>query len=289
MIFNAKTLLGFENAYEELNTEGELGDNLAENLATLNNFTAQEQKLLASNLVLNCPESQLRDLNATIQALYQPIPKGNSNSFYEVLNSHLQVRQKILALFDKQNKHAARLFCEEQDLLNFCSEFALECLKGKEIALATQLALKTEDRTVRSQIISNVCRIFPDSEFSQKLSNAFILLREMEDKLFSETPHNFFLSPEFNADNYLEFPQLLELIKKDPAIPARLINTPEVKKARVLEGIEQLYPNSLFLESTRQSFSIPQKLLAPQSAGTFNTRSKLEEDNNNVDEYQATL
>ncbi len=251
MIFSKEQLLNLKNAYEALNEDEELIDNLLEHRTTLNSLSPKQQQNLASNIVFNCPKEEFQHLN--VEGLKKNFTE---DSFYSVLERHIKARRRMERLSNSKNPHS--LFLEEHESLPDCAELSLKILNEKEIDIAIRLARSTPEGQ-RSELIRKVQNDFPNSTFATKLGAAFVLRRELN-KLLGETPHNFFLSSEFNKESYLEFASLFDLIDdKEEEIIVKLENTPEAQKSHVLKTMGQIFPNSNMLKRTRELFQVSQQ------------------------------
>lgn len=209
MGFKVEDIRKLQNPYLELGS----GDSLAEHREELNKLEREEMVSLSSRMVLECPESDLRDFGHAIEALRSP--QDDIETFHEVLEKAYEVRQRITSLIDIRNEQPHRFILDaefNEELFNDYNELALNVLKTNETDIATRLALTTPE-TDRSKLARNIRNIFPDSVFSTKVGAAFTVRRNIEDLLLSDEPEDFFTSRDFSVDLCLEYSKLFSLLK----------------------------------------------------------------------------
>lgn len=104
-------------------------DYFAEHRSVFNNFSEEEQKQLAHEMITNCPPSELRNFSTAIQAAMEP--KG---TFYPIIANAHKVKSIILATLDERNRRPHDFLLDEFDLDAFkqFNSLALDTLSGNE-------------------------------------------------------------------------------------------------------------------------------------------------------------
>lgn len=259
MTLSVEQIKALPNPYVELGN----GDTLIEHREQLNSLSEQEQRAIAVKIISHCPDAKLNELGHAIRALRAP--GSQEETFSNVISQVFEIRKRVMSLTDVRNTHPQNVLGSEfnPDLFAEFKDFSLQQLESKEVDIATKLALSTPEKD-RSKLVRNAQIAFPDSVLSTKLGAAFALRREIEHHLLGAQPYNFFISPEFNPESYLEFVELFQLIEdKDDAIITNLATTPEIKRSTVLANMELLFPDSILLERTKELFKTPIKSPAP--------------------------
>ncbi|QBR85217.1 hypothetical protein E3983_13185 [Legionella israelensis] len=137
--FTFKQILGMEDPYKELIDQNEEG--LAEHAEELNQLSQEEMRQVATKLVLNCPDENIRALGKQKEALRSHIT-STVPSFYSVLSQAYTVRMNVYALLDERNKKPYQIFTREfnADLYNQFPELFNSLLKGHESEIGQRLA-----------------------------------------------------------------------------------------------------------------------------------------------------
>lgn len=211
MGYTVEEIKNLKNPYKTLGT----GDALAEHRDELNLLTFDEMKALASHMVLECPQDELKYFGHAIEAARRP--QDDEKSFHSVLQQAYEIKQRLLSLLDIKNKnpHNYILGNEFDDkLFNQFHDLALNVLKDNETTIATRLALTTPNES-KNQLIINLTKVFPRSSFATQVGAAFTVRRDIERLLLSDKPETFFSSREFSVDLCLEFSALFTVLLKD--------------------------------------------------------------------------
>lgn len=206
MLFTHKEIIELKKPYEQFSN----GDVLAEHAKVLNQLSKEEQHILASLIIADCPVSNFKKYRNDINALNI----FKENGFHSVLSGAYEVRSRIYSLLDLKNKMPHTLFLEMHtlDLLNKFSSLAIVLLGSNEQAITERLALCTPEES-RSTLARNLEIAFPGSPFESKSKMAFTIRCSL-DKLLGENPEQFFESRDFNKDAYTMYPNMVHTLLK---------------------------------------------------------------------------
>jgi len=277
MGFTCEDIKNFDNPY------GELGnvDALALHLNEINKLTDAEKQNLATGMVLGCPKDQLGEFRHVIEVARQP--QDDNDTFHSVLSGAYEVRTRINALMDPQNKTPHRLILGNElnnELFQKFQNLAQRVLQNNEVSIASRLALTTPAEN-RSQLNLNIQSLFPRSVLAQKIGAAFTLRRSIDTDLLGENPENFFSSRDFTPSLCHEFPNLIsELLKgKEKEIGEKLAKVDNHTCSKIETKLEQMNPKATDPESPCRLIAAAMSAAKEQAANgkkeTVNNRHSL--------------
>ena len=202
MTYNREELLQLENPYEVLGN----GDVLAEHSHVLNALNAEEKERLALEIIKGCPSREMRNLGHALNALR--IGHPSVETFYSVISAAHQLKIRIEALRNNEDKHSYRGLLDESItyLVHCFPDFSQSLLRTQESIIAENLALYTPEDS-RSDVAQQINILFPRSTLSKAVGTTFALRREIT-LLLGDTPELFFTSKEFNRENCLAYSRL---------------------------------------------------------------------------------
>jgi hypothetical protein len=218
-------------------------DTLLEHQEVLDSLSPEEKLDVASKMVLHCPELELRTLNYSVRALRNHV--DSEETFHAVISGLLEIRQRIIGLNDERNPQAHNQLLAPElnlDLFTAYNDFSLSLLNNYDsTALAEKLALSTPiDKC--SELAKNAHLAFLGSTFATEVGAAFTLVREIRSTLLSDTPDQFFTSPEFNAELCKKYYRLFNIIEdKAEQISEKLDPLSPDLKATVLANLQSLF------------------------------------------------
>lgn len=264
-----QSTLAKDNPYKTLGN----ADALVKQKDKLDRLAEKEQRELAAQLVLNCPDDELKNFSHAIHAIR---PKESSEeSFHYMLSRAYEVRCRIKGLHDSANPNPHRSLVApdfDADLYNEFSELAEQLVNQKSSAIAENLALLAPEEE-QSKLARNIAIGFRNTNLGPALNEALVLKRDLSRYLLSDSPYNFFLSTEFNHESCLKFPRLLSLATaKEDQVVTKMAATPEVKRAKILELMTAAFPDSSLLSKTQNLFATAPKAAAPME-GIFQVRT----------------
>ncbi|KTD44848.1 lpg0008 family Dot/Icm T4SS effector [Legionella quateirensis] len=255
MGYSLEEIQGLQNPYKDLGN----GDALAEHREGLNQLSAEQKKDLATRMVLDCPQTELKSFGRVIEAAR--VPHADHPTFYSVLFEAYEVKRRIYALLDSRNKNPHLLILDkefDEELFNKYKDLALQVLDTNETAIAERLAETTPEES-RNQVALNVKGIFPDTLFARKIGQAFALKRDIDRLLLGDNPNEFFSSREYSVDSCQEFSGLFKVTKnKESSIAAKLaLSAPQEKQSIIARNIQNLVPtDDEFATKVRTAFTV---------------------------------
>ncbi|MBL7481563.1 lpg0008 family Dot/Icm T4SS effector [Legionella bononiensis] len=255
MGYTLEEIQGLQNPYKDLGN----GDALAEHREGLNQLSAEQKKDLATRMVLECPQTELKNFGREIEAAR--VPHADGETFHSVLFQAYEVKKRIHSLLDPRNKNPHLLILDkefDEELFNNYKDLALQVLDTNETAIAERLAQTTPEES-RHQVALNVKGIFPDTLFATKIGQAFALKRDIDRLLLGDNPNEFFSSREYSVDSCLEFSGLFNVTEnKESSIAAKLaLTAPRDKHSIISRNIQNLVPtNDEFVNKVRTAFTV---------------------------------
>jgi hypothetical protein len=254
MPLSPKEIKALSKPYDQLDN----ADALVEHQAALDQLLPAEQVQLATTLIAACPSADLNTYGCHIEALRN---HQVNSSFHSVMVDALNVRKIIIALHDPRNPTPYNQILTELDDARF-NQFhtlATKCLAGQEIIIAAKLALTTplEKRSQVAQIINN---LFRESTFASAVGAAFTLRRDI-DKWVNGHPEQFFSSPEFNPELWVQYDSVFQLVDDLNDLTAQQLaeTIPESERQSLLDKIERLFNKNEFFMKTKTAFESLQK------------------------------
>ncbi|MCW8400659.1 hypothetical protein OQJ26_17910 [Legionella sp. PATHC038] len=239
MVFTYEELIALENPYEHLSD----GDALAENAKAFETLSRKEKIAMATKLIAACPEAKFKQYGNHIKALGGLIK--NEDSFHSVITEAYQVRQRINSLLDPRNRSPHVLFSAKEfnpaPFFQF-SALAKQLLESNESEIAERLALCVPEQE-RHQIAFNVGIAFPKSILNEKIHHAFLLRRNIEKLLLSDTPDKFFTSRDYDGDSCRMFVNMFRVLLKgqEESIAGKLCALESVSRSSVKRHLELLH------------------------------------------------
>lgn len=205
MPINSAQILDLENPYEFF----KYPDVLAEHQEELNTLKPSEMHALATKIMQNCPNEQLRSFGREVQSLKE---SGNPKpTFYHILNDAHQVQTRLNSIIDPKNAIPNLYFLGGEfapEIFHDFPELSKNFFEKNKKALIT-LVMYTE-RDNLSALVNNIRTAFPkDKELQGKINGAATLRREILQHLLSDKPEVFFSSKEVNSDLCIEFSEIL--------------------------------------------------------------------------------
>ncbi|RUR20633.1 hypothetical protein ELY21_00680 [Legionella sp. km535] len=255
MGYTVEEIQELQNPYKDLGT----GDALATHRAGLDQLSAEQKKELATRMVLECPEGELKSFGRAIEAAR--VPHADGQTFHSVLAEAYEVKNRIHALLDKRNKNPHLLLLNKEfdkKLFNTYRDLALQVLDNNETAIAERLALTTPSES-HDQVAQNVEEIFSDTLFASKINQAFALKRDIDHFLLGDNPGEFFSRSEDSIDSFQEFPGLFKVIEQNEStIAAKLaLHAPREQHHIISRSIQNLAPTTgEFTTKVRSAFTL---------------------------------
>lgn len=243
MQYKAEDLKSLKDPYKNLGR----GDAFAPHADEFEKLTLHDKKRLATDIVFECPDADLKHLGHKIEALRTPA-LTNHESFHTLITQAYHVKKLILSVLDERNKNPHHAFLGKEfnaDLYNAHQKFALRILANKESEIAERLAFSTPSKD-RHTLARNISSIFPNSLLLSKLNAAITMRSDIDDLLLGDHPETFFASPDFNVDVCLEFHWLATKViaGKEESIGRKLATVDNSTRSQIGKKLEQLTANA---------------------------------------------
>jgi hypothetical protein len=144
-------------------------DYFAEHSEVFSDLSKEEQKKLATEMLINCPPGELIEFGRDILALRKP-----EGTFYSILATAHKVKSIILASLDERNRRPYDFLLTEFDLAAFqqFNSLVLQVLNGNEERMVERLFWHTPVNS-HHQLMENANTAFPESTLVKELHATF--------------------------------------------------------------------------------------------------------------------
>ncbi|KTD76496.1 hypothetical protein [Legionella waltersii] len=259
MTYTCEEIQKLEHPYQELGSS----DSLAEHHTELNKLNEEQKIAVASRMVLDCPNEEMKGFRHVIEAA-NTTHRNDQDTFYPYLSQAYEVKQRLVALTDLRNKAPHLLLLDKEfddELFTKFNTLALNVVNKCELSIAVRLAQSTPEKN-RSQIARNLNNVFRETVFAGKVSQAFAISRDIERLLLGDKPYDFFNSREYNHDACVEFSELFNCTKgKESSIAAKLaLSTPTEKRSAIAGLIKTLSPEGELTSRTSAAFELQRNI-----------------------------